>query len=100
MSIEGLIGGAVLLLVTLFVVAQPLLSRRARGVTVPQQIESLTTEYERILNNLRDLEEDFSTGKLQEADYLADRELWTQRGVETLQTLDELRQGKRKHARR
>jgi hypothetical protein len=100
MSIEGLIGGAVLLLLTLFVVAQPLLGRRANGAPITQRIDELTTEYDRILNNLRDLEEDFNTGKLQEADYLADREIWTQRGVETLKALDELRQGKKKHARR
>ncbi len=44
--------------------------------------------YERVLTNIRDLDEDFSTGKMGENDYEAERETWVQRGIQVLKTFD------------
>lgn len=48
--------------------------------------------YERVLANIRDLDEDYSTGKIEQAEYQAEREAWAARGVVVLGLLDDLGQ--------
>jgi hypothetical protein len=72
----------------------PLLGREQRALvpqsTVARQRERLEIYYARILRNIRDLDEDHATGKLNTKDYEQERELWAQRGVAVLAALDQL----------
>ncbi len=97
MSIEGLIGSMLLVAVTLAAVLVPLFGRGGQVATSNAATEQLTQSYDRILTNIRDLDEDFSAGKLDETTYKRERDAWLQRGVQTLETLE--RQGER-HANR
>ena len=94
MSIEGLILSLIIALVTVAVIASPLLQRSAgstaEDVLIEKQRERLLVYYERVLTNLRDLDEDFRTGKMQTADYETEREEAVQRGVQVLKALDEV----------
>lgn len=92
MSVEGLGLSAVLISLTALLVALPLL-RRSHNFTLDQarrlkQRERLLAYYERVLTNLRDLDEDHATGKMLDADYTPEREQWVQRGIEVLKALD------------
>ena len=62
----------------------------AESLHIQKQRERLLAYYERVLTNLRDLDEDHATGKMPDEDYAAEREEWMQRGVEVLKTLDAL----------
>ncbi len=94
MSIEGLILALIIALVTVAVIASPLWQRgavtTAEDVLIEKQRERLLVYYERVLTNLRDLDEDYRTGKMQAADYETEREEAVQRGVQVLKALDEL----------
>jgi hypothetical protein len=57
--------------------------------TTDLQHDRLLGLYERVLTTIRDLDEDYSTGKMPEESYRQEREIWSQRGVEVLQALDE-----------
>lgn len=97
MSIEGLILSFIIGLLTVAWIVSPFLGRRAEGYTADEaalqkQRERLLVYYERVLTNIRDLDEDYSTGKMQAADYETEREEWVQRGVQVLKSLDELDQ--------
>ena len=94
MSLPGLIIALVMSLIALALVLRPLLrpARRA-GAAVERarhQRDELASYYERSLTNIRDLDEDFATGKINEGDYREEREVWAGRGVRLLRTLDEL----------
>ncbi len=91
MSIEGFIIGLVFVAVTGLWVAFPWLERRpasAKDVLLEKQEEYLRVVYERVLGNIRDLDEDYSTGKIGSDDYEVEREKWTQRGIQILRTMD------------
>lgn len=94
MSIAGLIFFLLLLGAVAVLVGMPLLRREsgsgADRLHIHQQRERLLAYYERVLTNLRDLDEDHSTGKMPDDAYAAEREDWMLRGVEVLRTLDEL----------
>lgn len=94
MSIEGLIFFLLLLAVTVALVAAPLLrrdsSQSADTLHIQKQRERLLIYYERVLTNLRDLDEDHTTGKMPADAYNAEREEWVQRGIQVLRALDEL----------
>ncbi len=97
MSIEGLIVSFVFVVVTAVLVALPLLRRGGSAHTdedtlIQKQRERLLVYYERVLANLRDLDEDHSTGKMQTADYESEREDWVQRGIQVLKALEQLDQ--------
>lgn len=97
MSIEGLILSLVIGLVTVVWIVSPFLQRRTQGYTADEaalhkQRERLLVYYERVLTNIRDLDEDYSTGKMQAADYETEREEWAQRGLQVLKAMDELDQ--------
>jgi hypothetical protein len=87
MSFEGMgISLSLIILVVLWIAA-PLISRR-NGKTVASSDHSLITSYERTLVAIRDLDEDYTTGKIDAAAYARERELWVQRGIAALRMLD------------
>ena len=94
MSIAGLAIALFLVLVALIAVAYPFW--RPAGVKVEadanlrRQRERVRRYYERVLVNIRDLDEDYLTEKLSEADFQAEREVWVNRGVRLLKVQDNL----------
>lgn len=94
MSIPGLLIALLLSLIALAMVARPLLlparQRRSAGSSLRLESERVKTYYERVLTNIRDLDEDFATGKIGEDDYRAEREVWAQRGIRLLRVRDQL----------
>lgn len=94
MSIAGLIFSLLLLGGVAVLIAMPLLRRDsgtgADSLHIHRQRDRLLVYYERVLTNLRDLDEDHSTGKMPDDAYAAEREDWMQRGVEVLKALDAL----------
>jgi hypothetical protein len=94
MSIPGLLMGLVLVLGVAAIVAAPLLRREAKDTSSEAQLqkqrERLLVVYERVLTNIRDLDEDHNTGKMPTGAYQEERELWVQRGIEVLKALDGL----------
>ena len=96
MSTGGTIFFVITLLVTVGIVALPLVRRERRQAAgearIEKQRERLLVYYERVLTNLRDLEEDHATGKMPDEDYQVEHEEWMQRGVQVLKALDTLAQ--------
>ena len=95
MSIAGLLISLLLAAIATAIVARPLLKRSRRGgqqqdASRQHKREQLRSYYERVLTNIRDLDEDFSTGKLSAADHQEEREVWLGRGILLLRALDEL----------
>lgn len=94
MSTEGIISALICLAIVGLWVGRPFLGRRRRGpaadTLLETQRERVVVYYERVLRNLRDLEEDHITGKISPEDYEQERDLWLQRGAQALQTLDQL----------
>ncbi len=93
MSAEGLIAALVLTTTAVMIVALPLLIRSAdaEGASLARkQRERLAAYYERVLRNLRDLDEDHALGKLDDAEYQQERSEWLQRGAHVLRALDAL----------
>lgn len=94
MSIPGLLIALLLSLIALAIVARPLLGaarvRHSAGSGLRRESERVQTYYERVLTNIRDLDEDFATGKISEDDYRAEREVWAQRGIQLLRVRDQL----------
>jgi len=88
MSTAGWFIALVLVAVVMLLITAPLFGRRAVKRDDTLQRDQLVVVYERVLNNLRDLDEDFSTGKIQRSDYEQEREMWIQRGVQVLKALD------------
>src|SRR6266498_5046417 len=94
MSLPGLFMGVVILVgILLFVLsplARPAAAETPDDLLLQKQRERLLMVYERVLGNIRDLDEDLTTNKMSEADYTTERELWVQRGIQVLKTLDAL----------
>ena len=94
MSVAGLVFGLILLLAAFIWIGAPLLRRekfRLGGDEVLQkQHERLLLIYERVLTNIRDLDEDHTTGKMQTTDYESERESWVQRGIQVLKAMDHM----------
>lgn len=93
MSTEGLIIGGIIFLITLGWIAMPLIRQRkaARGgINLEKTREQILMRYERVLNNIRDLDEDHATGKMPTQDYQVEREQWMQEGSKVLAELDAL----------
>ena len=92
MSIEGLIASLLITLVIVFWLLYPFL--RSGGISdaafLDRQRERALAYYERVLLNVRDLDEDHATGKIAEEEYQAEREYWLERGVRLLRLLDQL----------
>lgn len=94
MSIPGLLIALLLSLIALAIVARPLLGaarqRHSAGSSLRLESEHVQTYYERVLTNIRDLDEDFATGKINGGDYRTEREIWAQRGIRLLRVQDQL----------
>ena len=94
MSIVGLIVALGLALIAIVVVARPFYrvgpGRAEAEVNLQLQRERVHSYYERVLTNIRDLDEDFQTGKLAEAEYREEREVWVTRGIRLLRVADSL----------
>jgi hypothetical protein len=94
MSAGGLIFAVVTLLVALAWIGLPYWrggARRESGdESLAMQRERLSVYYERMLTNIRDLDEDHATGKMPDVDYSREREEWVQRGIQALRALDKL----------
>jgi hypothetical protein len=91
MSIFGLVIASLLALILIIIVARPFFA-------LPENIDSFQERqreralayYERVLSNIRDLDDDQSTGKISQEEYQTEREIWMNRGVRLLAMLDEL----------
>jgi hypothetical protein len=93
MSIEALVVSLTMLVIVALWVGSPLFGAKAHSLKAEakrKQRERLLAHYERVLNNLRDLEEDFATSKIGVEDYQTDRETLVQRGIHILAALDDL----------
>lgn len=64
--------------------------RRLQSTEKPSQL--MEEELQRLISGVRDLDFDFDTGKLAEADYITQRKVLIGRGVSTLLKLDQARQ--------
>ena len=93
------IGGALffllgLALCSMFILA-PLNAARRNERRIRRRAQRRTRlefQYERVLTNLRDLDEDQRTGKLDHATHARERETWLRRGAQLLAELDALAQ--------
>jgi hypothetical protein len=94
MSTGGLLAGIFIFLVAVLWIGSPLLRHRASAkneeVRRQKQHDRLLMIYERVLNNIRDLDEDYTTGKMQPLDYETERENWVQNGIQVLKAIDSL----------
>lgn len=94
MSIPGLIISFALFLIAIAVVARPFLRQRKTSekddVQLQVQRDRVQVYYERVLTNIRDLDEDYATGKIDDVDYRAEREVWVHRGIRLLRVRDGL----------
>jgi len=92
-------GGALFLLLTLALCSALILApagvgrrRRRRDSRPAGRREQLRSQYELVLQQLRELEEDRLTGKLEPAAHAQEREAWLRRGAQLLAQLDALEQ--------
>ena len=96
MSLGGLAIALTMLVILVLWVVVPLLDRKRPAapdtLAAERQRERLLVQYERTLRNIRDLDEDYATGKIQPDDYQAEREEGIQRGVQFLMAMDQLKQ--------
>lgn len=94
MSTQGILLAIVLTGISLAWVLMPLLrgqtTRNRSREAYAKRRERLLVYYERIITNIRDLDEDYATGKLAEDEYTPEREDWVQRGIQVLKALDAL----------
>lgn len=93
MDIGSILLGLALLLVVVFIVAQPLLDRAGAAERAPGPLDALLAEHERVLLALRDLDFDHAMGKTLADDYVAQREQLLAQGRAVLQQLDSLAPG-------
>ena len=92
MSIVGLISAVVMLLLVVIFIAIPFLSQQRQSARAfsNKQRERALAYYERVLTNIRDLDDDLATDKIHQDEYEIERERWIERGVALLKMLDEL----------
>ena len=81
---------ALLLAVSLYLVAPVMNNRPRRRTEETQEVSSLLAERERLLNALQELDFDFQLGKIPEEDYPDQRADLLKRGAEVLKKLDAL----------
>lgn len=94
MSIIGLVTAIVMLLILVMFTALPLLRQQQQSQQAfsNKQRERALTYYERVLTNIRDLDDDLATEKIHQEEYEIERARWMERGVALLKMLDELDQ--------
>ena len=86
--------GIIIAALCLLFVAWPFvnLGGRDRSRAESPTLESLYEQRDVLYTTIRDLDFDYDTGKLTEEDYLSQREMWVQRGINILKALDALQQ--------
>ena len=92
MSTGGIAVGLFLVVIVALWALSPWIRRPGSSIEEAErdmQFEHLRILYERVLTNIRDLDEDYSTGKIGKTAYETDREMWVERGVQVLRALDE-----------
>ena len=92
MSLEGLLASLVLTAVALVIVLRPLFTISTDDIGITRQRGRAEAYYERVVQNIRDLDDDFATGKIATEEHQAEREQWVQRGSVVLKLLDEMDQ--------
>lgn len=92
MSVIGIGMGIAMVVAFLIIVVFPLLFEEPETTADfrSKQRDRALAYYERVLTNLRDLDDDLATGKIHRDEYNTEREVWMERGTEILQMLDEL----------
>ncbi len=95
MSIAGIIVLVIMIAIVLSILFAPFFRRTtSKNIPLDRQRERAIAYYERVLTNVRDLDEDVATGKLSQQEYQQERELWAERGVKILRLFDELDQNR------
>lgn len=94
MSVAGLLILLVMSAVLVSVIVWPFVrpAPDTKQHVLDKQRERALAYYERVLTNVRDLDEDYATGKISLEEYTPERELWADRGVKILRLLDDLDQ--------
>lgn len=92
MTITGLVLAGTMIVLLLIYVLVPLVTdtQGTSSAFISRQRERALAYYERVLTNVRDLDEDHLTGKISPTEFEAEREVWVERGVRVLRLLDEL----------
>lgn len=94
MSIQGIFFVIILTIIVVGWVIWPFLRPPqpddARHRALARQRERVLLYYERVLANIRDLDEDLATAKISPEEHAQERAMWAERGVQLLQLLDEL----------
>jgi hypothetical protein len=94
MSLPGLLFALLLTAFVLMWLVAPMLQKQratpSEDALLDKQRERLLLYYERVLRNIRDLDEDHALGKTDADEYQQEREEWAQRGAQVLQALDTL----------
>jgi hypothetical protein len=89
MSTDGAVLGIILAVIVGVAIALPFLIDRKRPPEAGISAYQLQERLSQLLSNIADLDFDFDTGKLAEADYVTQRKMLIGRGVSTLIRLDE-----------
>lgn len=88
--IGTLLLGAALFIVLALIIALPLFDRKTPAVRPPTRREALEAEHQTLIRNIRELDFDFRTHKISEADYRTLRAALVQRAAEVLRALKTL----------
>ena len=88
MGLGTLIMAVALAIVAGVIIALPLFERKTPALAAPTRLEQLEAERTASVKAIRELDEDFRTGKIGEADYAALRPALVQRGANALRELD------------
>jgi rubrerythrin len=93
MAAGTLLFGLALLILVVLVVSWPLFGRKRPAVRPASRRESLEREREAIVREIRELDFDYRTGKVNDEDYRRLREARVARGAAILRELADLEQG-------
>lgn len=92
MESQSLILGIIIAILSALIVLWPFITASRDEESAESRMEQLVAQRDAIYATIRDLDFDFETGKLTEADYRAEREAWVERGVEVLKAIDALQE--------
>ncbi len=91
MSLEGLLASFILTLIVLVIVLRPLFTASSEdAATMSRQRLRADAYYERVVQNIRDLDDDHAMSKIADEEYRTEREQWLERGSIVLKLLDDL----------
>jgi len=88
--VVALVGLAIAVIVVVYITQPLVIKTRVKTAAPESPRDKLLAERDALYTTIRDLDFDFQTGKLLEADYRVTREKYTTRGVEILKELDTL----------